>query len=44
MKANNINSLIKEYKNLERESHIHLDDTINKVTQEVAELVEAHTN
>ena len=44
MKTNNINLLLKDIKKLERESHIWIDDVINKVTQEVCELLEADLN
>lgn len=32
---------MKDYKNLEREAHVSIDDIINKVTQEIWELIEA---
>ena len=41
---NNITTLVKQYKELETISHIWIDDVINKVTQEVAELIEAFNN
>ncbi len=43
MNTNELNSLIRDYKKLEKLSHVSLDDAINKVTQEVAELIEAYT-
>ncbi len=41
MKKNNIEILMWEYKKIEKEAHVVLDDVMNKVTQEVCELVEA---
>jgi len=40
----NIKILVREYKINEIKIHISLDDIINKVTQEVAELIKAHKN
>lgn len=37
----NIDSLMQEYTGLEKKAHVWIDDIINKVTQEVAELIEA---
>lgn len=41
MKNTNLNILISEYKELELRAHVNIDDVLNKVTQEVSELVEA---
>ena len=42
MKNNNMNTLVKKYKKLEQKVHVSFDDVMNKVTQEVSELIEAH--
>lgn len=39
----NIQTQIQDYKKIESYSHINLDDIINKVTQEVSELIESDT-
>lgn len=41
MKNSNLYELVKGYRSLELKAHVGLDDVINKVTQEVAEMVEA---
>lgn len=40
----NIQSEIQDFKRLETYAHVNLDDIINKVTQEVSELIEADEN
>lgn len=42
MKNTNIENLLRDIKKLEKLSHVNLDDVINKVTQEVWELIEAN--
>ena len=42
IKNNNMNMLVKKYKELEKKVHVSFDDVMNKVTQEVSELIEAH--
>jgi hypothetical protein len=39
-----LNEQMSEYKSIETYSHISLDDVLNKVTQEVGELIEASLN
>ncbi len=39
-----LNEQMSEYKSIETYSHISLDDVLNKVTQEVGELIEANLN
>lgn len=43
MKNLDIELLLKDYKSIEKEAHVWLDDVINKVTQEIWELIEAHS-
>lgn len=42
MKNTNIDNILKDIKKLEKLSHVNIDDVINKVTQEVWELIEAN--
>jgi hypothetical protein len=36
-----LNEQMSEYKSIERDSHVNLEDVINKVTQEICELIES---
>jgi len=44
MKKIQLEQLMAEYKNLEKQSHVTIDDVLNKVNQEGAELLEAYQN
>ncbi len=44
MKQKNIGALVQDYKKIEAEIHLSIDDVIHKVTQEVGELIEADMN
>jgi cell fate (sporulation/competence/biofilm development) regulator YlbF (YheA/YmcA/DUF963 family) len=44
MKNNNMNMLMQKYKKFEQKAHVSFDDVMNKITQEVSELIEAHVS
>jgi NTP pyrophosphatase (non-canonical NTP hydrolase) len=44
MKQKNIGALVQDYKKIEKEIYLSIDDVIHKVTQEVGELIEADMN
>ena len=44
METTELETLMKDYKNLEKQSHIVIDDVLNKINQETSELLEAYQN